>query len=848
MLTKTNLIRPSCFLAGAAVCIIFVGSGLLERQSATKSFAEESYWLVKDIHTEANLASYWVQTYVEEVEARGNPNKALAEIQNSADLIHEYTEELDNLNESGLAPKSIATAFFKSENPITQDIRSYVQLLANSPPNHTAILAFEKTFFIRLEQLEMAYEYAVTDTEKQGEIYKLAAPIISVIAILVISGYLFVPVINSSEKKARFVADLVDEMHQGIMIYDKTQQVVFANKRVQELLEMPESWSPIGLTEPEILKLAIDRGDYGDDVTEAKIHSDIHGAMRHSDSAHIDRLTPSGKLIRLNFKTLQDQLTITYTDITDVRRRENALRNAAESQQKLSMIASNTQDMIAVFDKDMRFEWVNPAYEEQTGLKGAELIGTFPNDLYKSAENSFRQVIDSILNRESFRGEILWYKNNGESYWCDCSIVPIFDEDNVLTQFVMVNRDISQSKEKEAQLQQARLQAEAANNAKSEFLANMSHEIRTPMNGIIGMSELLLESNLETEQRSQTETIVQSGKSLVTIINDILDFSKIESGKMELESAPFSLKNSLNDIVTLISSQKKEGSVELKFQYPDTIQQDFVGDAGRIRQVFTNLVGNAFKFTSEGSVVVIVSGKPIEENKTEIEIQIKDTGIGIPTKQLSSIFSAFEQAENGSARRFGGTGLGLAISKRFIEMMGGNIKVESVLDVGSTFTVRIPLIHSDQAQQAEQQVEADEAYVSERNTDIEILIAEDNKTNQLVLKKMLQHMGYENMRVCNNGAQAIKEYKESAPDIILMDWFMPEVDGLEATRRIRKIEEANCLGRCPIIALTASAMRGDQEKCQAAGMDAYVTKPIDRKKLSLVMSEYASVEKDLVDS
>lgn len=848
MLTKTNLVRPSCFLAGAAICIIFVTSAFLEGQSAEKDLANETFWLIQDIHTEANLASYWVMNYTEELKVQGSVDNALVEIQNSAELLAEFSEELSHLLEIGAPPKRIATQFFRSENSISLEIDNYVQMITGNQIYSAELIAFENTLFMRLQELEAAYQGEVSNAEKKSEVYKLAAPIVSVITILVISAYLFVPVINASEKKARFVADLVDEIHQGIMIYDKTDRVTFVNRRVRELLEMPEDWDPVGLTRAEVMQLAIDRGDYGSEMTQADVDESINKPRYRSDNAHLNRLTPSGRLVRLNFKALQDQKTVTYTDITDVKKREDALQNAAESQRKLSLIASHTHDMIAVFDTDMRFEWVNPSYEKQTGLSNSELKGTLPNDLYRDSENSFPQLNDAILNRESFRGEILRYRKNGEHYWCDCSILPIFDEDGSLTQFVMVNRDITASKEKESQLQQARCQAEAANNAKSEFLANMSHEIRTPMNGVIGMSELLLESNLEEEQRCQTETIVQSGKSLLTIINDILDFSKIESGKLELESEPFSLKRSLEDVVTLVASQKKKGGVEVKFQYPETIQQDFIGDSGRIRQVFTNIIGNAFKFTSEGSVIVTISGTPIEHNKMEVEIQIQDTGIGIPANQLKSIFSAFEQAENGSSRKFGGTGLGLAISKRFIEMMGGTINVDSVLGTGSTFTLRIPLVQSDPAQKQPTQTNqsGDELGIF-HDPDLEILIAEDNKTNQLVLKRMLQHMGYEKMRVCSNGAQAINEYKNSVPDLILMDWFMPEVDGLEATRRIRDLEQANCLNRCPIIALTASAMHGDQEKCLAAGMDAYITKPIDREKLSAALSSYSVLEKDLID-
>eukprot|EP00903_Cladosiphon_okamuranus_P004264 g4262.t1 len=700
---------------------------------------------------------------------------------------------------------------------------------------------------------------------------------------------------------------------------------------------MDDDWNPIGVSRDEMTRLAVERGDYGENPDLETLYS--REKLGNLESNHLNRMTPSGRFLRLNFKKMFDQTIVTYTDITDLKQREAALRAAADSQRKLGLIAENTLDLITIYDKDFRVTWVNSAFERHTGYLLSEIQNRPSIDLENVIVDDGQTLIELVSNGTSYRGEIIRHKKNGDAYWCDISLQPVYDDDGELMQFVCVNRDISErvadqsklrereraanrlaraldnandaiaivdrsgicswankafinsskygqniigrqiwmvlegadsgadtisaikralatgtelrqetiayrdngkaywvevacnpiqdeegdadeivyvqrditaGKEKELQIEKARIEAEAANTAKSEFLANMSHEIRTPMNGIIGMSGILLDTELQEDQRAHVSTIVQSGEALLTIINDILDFSKIESGKLELEDAPFNLKENIADIVKLVASQKNKKALDIRYHYAKGLKQDFYGDSGRIRQVMTNIIGNAMKFTSEGSVTVTVEGDThLDGAATDIKIKVEDTGIGIPENHIGRIFSAFEQAENGAARKFGGTGLGLSISKRFIEMMQGNIKVESLMGIGSAFTVHIPLRHAEaNIRVSEPDADTKGTPASELNTDLEILIAEDNKTNQIVLKKMLQHLGYKKLRTCNNGAQAVNNYKDGAPDLILMDWFMPEVDGLEATGKIRDLEAANDMPHCPIIALTASAMQG----------------------------------------
>ena len=392
------------------------------------------------------------------------------------------------------------------------------------------------------------------------------------------------------------------------------------------------------------------------------------------------------------------------------------------------------------------------------------------------------------------------------------------------------------------------LAAETASRAKSEFLAAMSHEIRTPMNGVIGFTDLLAETKLSVEQRGYVDIIRNSGQTLLSLINDILDFSKIEADRLELEQAPFAVRELVHQTLTLLGPRAGPKGITLRQVIHPDVPQQVVGDVTRLRQVLLNLAGNAVKFTEAGEVCVEVTrlelrvSDPDQHSAGEtmdLHFTVRDTGIGIPPDRVARLFQAFSQVDSSTTRRYGGTGLGLVIAKRLCELMGGGIHVESTPGFGSAFhfTVRVgmaALVPSTTP------LERGSALAARRPTEfvrvsagtrLRVLLVEDNRVNQLLALALLRKMACD-VELADHGKSALERLSTRQFDLVLMDISMPELDGLEATRRIR---DGACGPRAqslPIVAMTANAMAGDRERCLSAGMDEYLSKPIDGKALA----------------
>ncbi len=531
-------------------------------------------------------------------------------------------------------------------------------------------------------------------------------------------------------------------------------------------------------------------------------------------------------------------------------RHEVAVRELSEA--KLRAITQSAWDAIITIDAKGLVQLWNKGAETIFGYREREIVGRslqllIPERYREAHDNGLAQANRTgLLNLAGIVAELHGLHKNGNEFPIAISISTWTVSGQRF--FTAVARDVTERVRDHEALKAANMAAEAANQAKGEFLAIMSHEIRTPLNGVLGMGELLLESDLSKSDHAHVETIIQSAETLMTIINDILDFSKIEAGKLELEQTAFDLQILLEDLNKLFWEFVRKRGIHYQQILAPALPHFIMGDPTRLRQILINLVSNAVKFTHEGGVTLSVDTVAIQDNDVTLRFEVRDTGIGISPDQFSRLFKSFSQVDSSTTRRFGGTGLGLSITQRLVTLMGGDIEVDSVPGEGSVFRVTITY----GIVQPQTLPEGGSSQMIQAGGDIpeeaRLLVVEDDEVNQKVILGMLKPLGITPV-IATNGREALEICENQTFDLILMDCLMPEMDGYAACRALRKWEQdTSQVYSIPVVALTANAMKGDREKCMQAGMDDYMTKPIKGRDLRATLVRWLNRERRRLES
>ncbi len=563
---------------------------------------------------------------------------------------------------------------------------------------------------------------------------------------------------------------------------------------------------------------------------------------------------------RAKLKQLRDGISIRREVLNDDQQQANTL---------LSLIAGKTDNAVMLLDGVGKIEWVNDATCQTFDLDAKRILNTRVQTLFFSATDARSSKADaeasldpsqldfgkSLERGHSFTVEYFREPNSEISLWISFQLTPVRDEHDIIVRWIAIGSDVTQRRKAELAMQSAKEAAENANRAKSDFLAMMSHEIRTPMNAIIGMTELALGTALTSEQHEFLTTAHQSSQSLLQILNDILDLSKVEAARLTLEQIEFSLADLVRETMdTLIVLANNKG-ITLTSSFPPSVPDRLIGDPVRIRQVFMNLLGNAIKFTNQGKVEFL--GVMIDETPTEVTLHctVRDTGVGIAQEKTSRIFEAFYQADASVNRNFGGTGLGLAITAELVELMGGQIWVESQLGVGSSFHFVVSLAKPNSLRTRNRTrarrataveigspvtpaVQREPIMASLAANPLNILVVDDHPSNRTLACEILRRRGH-HCQQCSSGVQAFQQLKQERFDVVLMDLQMPEQDGLETTQKI--FEQLPELSRLPIIALTAYVTKEDRDRCADAGMVDYLSKPVNARVLIETVERWGNV-------
>ncbi len=618
-----------------------------------------------------------------------------------------------------------------------------------------------------------------------------------------------------------FNSEVIAGSPTGIATYRSDGQCVLANEAMTGIVGTTrdnvlaqnfrsiQSWKQSGLLEAAETTLDTGRQTERDVRLHTTFGADVWISARFS------RLSLEG----------EPHLLLILNDITARKNVESKLRRMNRLQWKVLDTAATA---IFTIDRSETVVSVNDEFCKITGYERDDVIGESYDAFCEELCENGRRLTDIEGDERFTRLSHRFKAKDGRRLQTLLNASSTEDESGESSSVIVSFIDVTD-------LIEAKRIAEKANNAKSEFLARMSHEIRTPMNGIIGMTDLALQTRLTDEQREYLDTVRVSGDALLRIINDILDFSKIEAGRLELEDTRFSLRLTVERVLSILRLTAESKGITLDHRIDDRVPDSLAGDAGRLRQIIVNLVGNAIKFTEQGSVKVHVDLDTLDSTEAALRFSVIDTGVGISPGQSRKIFRAFEQGDQTAVMSRYGAGLGLAICSQLVKMMGGSIWVESTVGRGSAFifTARFGLTDASSAGEAKSdQIVESQHYpdgvepnsAGRSRPSLKILVAEDNPINRKLTQRILEKMGHSAVTAVD-GEKAVELYKEEAPDLVLMDVRMPKMDGLAATEAIRALERRSG-ARVPIIALTAHAMAGDRERCIEAGMDDYLSKPV----------------------
>lgn len=494
--------------------------------------------------------------------------------------------------------------------------------------------------------------------------------------------------------------------------------------------------------------------------------------------------------------------------------------------------AVSTTSVVAQLDTSGKFIQINSHFSTLFGYSENECIGKFHDELISSNSDNVKLQLEAILQGNIVSGRFMRVTKNNESVWLQSSYCPIRDEQNKISAILLIAYNITTEVSAEKKLLDSKRIAEEIASTKDEFIANMSHEIRTPMNAIMGFTELLTDTYLTEDQLSYVNAIQNAGEILLNIINDILDISKIESGNLHLEAIPFNPSTVVSKGIELLQPFAKDKKLDIIFNN-NLSEIEVIGDKHRLSQVVYNIVNNAIKFTQKGNISINLD--LIEENNQPILLfKVRDTGEGIPKEKLVTIFERFTQLEHHATKSKHGTGLGLNIVQKLISLQNGTIDVESELNVGTTFTIRIPYKRSESV--VKKTIKSDQLSNKE-NSNYKLLLCEDNELNRMLAKKVIQQFGFQ-MDVVENGALGVEALRNQKYDLVIMDLQMPVMDGYEATRQIRNTLKLDL----PILAMTAHSLVGEREKCLEVGMNEYIPKPFKQEELYAALIDLLKIE------